>query len=69
MDYSEYRVDYLDYLNNKGLTGIHDLLYACMTTLINLKMKREEEEEYLRSRASLNSQRNTRQSISTFTSS
>jgi hypothetical protein len=37
LDYLEYRVDYLNYLKEMGLTGIHDLLYACMTTLINRK--------------------------------
>lgn len=34
MNYLEYRVAYLNYLNEMGLKGIHDLLYACMTTLI-----------------------------------
>lgn len=34
LNYLEYRVAYLNYLNDMGLKGIHDLLYACMTTLI-----------------------------------
>lgn len=32
-------MDYLNYLNEQGLNGIHDLLYACMTTLINRKRR------------------------------
>ena len=39
LTYSQYRIDYLDYLKEKGLIGIHDLLYACMTTLINRRLE------------------------------
>lgn len=42
MSYMDYRVDYLDYLNDLGFRGVHDLLYSCMASLI----KRKEQENY-----------------------
>ncbi|KAI7869101.1 Mis6-domain-containing protein [Mucor mucedo] len=45
IEYFEYRVEYLNYLRSKGLTGIRDLLYASMISLINLSQKREEDGE------------------------
>ncbi|KAI8097038.1 Mis6-domain-containing protein [Halteromyces radiatus] len=35
MTYSDYRVEYLSHLDILGFHGIHDLLYSCMSSLIN----------------------------------
>ncbi|OAD00753.1 hypothetical protein MUCCIDRAFT_85107 [Mucor lusitanicus CBS 277.49] len=37
ISYLHYRAEYLNYMHQLGFTGMHDLLYACMTSLINLK--------------------------------
>ncbi|ORZ07837.1 Mis6-domain-containing protein [Absidia repens] len=42
MTYMDYRVEYLDYLKDLGFRGVHDLLYACMASLIERKQMDQE---------------------------
>ncbi|KAI8644470.1 Mis6-domain-containing protein [Parasitella parasitica] len=37
LSYLDYKAEYLNYLNQLGFTGIRDLLYGCMSSLIHLK--------------------------------
>ncbi|SAL95068.1 hypothetical protein [Absidia glauca] len=45
MSYMDYRVDYLDYLNDLGFRGVYDLLYTCMASLIKRKEQKQDTNE------------------------
>ncbi|EPB88485.1 hypothetical protein HMPREF1544_04720 [Mucor circinelloides 1006PhL] len=37
ISYLDYRAEFLNYMSRLGFTGMHDLLYACMPSLMHLK--------------------------------
>lgn len=37
ISYLDYRAEFLNYMSRLGFIGMHDLLYACMPSLMHLK--------------------------------
>ena len=48
MTFDEYRIQYLDFLEQKGYEGISQFLFDCITNLLQRKMQSQERQRELK---------------------